>query len=82
MVREVQCDKTLEPHLWKGLMHDVVHDGMILNYVFINLIADADTTAITLRAVLIFLMRHPGTLKKLQAEIPESKFDTKVAQFT
>jgi hypothetical protein len=89
--RKQGTDKNLDPNVPDFLQSfldaqeaqpDVVHDGMILNYVFINLIAGADTTAITLRAVLYFLMRRPETLKKLQAEISQANFDTKIAPYT
>ena len=48
---------------------EVVHDGMIMNYLFINLIAGSDTTALTIRAVLYFALQHPEVHAKLKDEI-------------
>lgn len=48
---------------------DIVHDGMVMNYLFINLIAGADTTAISIRAVIYFLLRHRNVLQKLEKEV-------------
>lgn len=48
---------------------EIVNDGMVMNYLFINLIAGADTTAIAMRAVIYFLLRHRGVYQKLEKEI-------------
>lgn len=53
---------------------------MILNYVFINLLAGADTTALTIRAILYFLLKHPEVHRKLEAEVREAGLDS-VAQY-
>lgn len=48
---------------------DVVDDNTIVGYMMIPLVAGADTTAITIRAIFYFLLRHPETYRKLEAEI-------------
>lgn len=53
----------------KGTHPEVVHDGMIMNYLFINLAAGADTTALTIRAVMYLVLRHPDVHQKLKEEI-------------
>ncbi|RSL89151.1 hypothetical protein CEP52_014981 [Fusarium oligoseptatum] len=60
---------------------DTVHDGTILNYVFINLIAGADTTAITIRAVIYFVLKHREVHRKLVEEILGADFG-EVAQYS
>lgn len=59
---------------------DVVHDGMIMNYLFINLIAGSDTTALTIRAVMYFVLKHPDVHVKVKEEIRGAGIDG-VAQF-
>jgi len=64
----------------KAAQPDVVHDGMIMNYLFINLIAGADTTAITIRAVMYMVLKHPEVLLKLNKEVLAADLG-KVAQY-
>jgi hypothetical protein len=64
----------------KAANPEVVHDGMILNYVFINLIAGADTTALTIRAIIYLLLKHPDAHRKLEKEILAADLG-KVAQY-
>lgn len=53
----------------KAANPEVVHDGMILNYVFINLLAGADTTALTIRAIIYLVLKHPEVHRELELEI-------------
>jgi hypothetical protein len=48
---------------------NVVNDGQIISYLMINMIAGADTTAITLNAALYFSLKNPRVWKRLQDEI-------------
>lgn len=44
-----------------------------------NVFAGSDTTAIALRAILYFLMRHQGVLAKVQAEIDNADHESKLS---
>ncbi|KAM0547823.1 hypothetical protein ACHAPJ_010169 [Fusarium lateritium] len=48
---------------------DLVDDGVIMGYLLVNLLAGADTTAITIRAIFWYTLHHPGVYKKLEEEI-------------
>ncbi|KAK3336366.1 cytochrome P450 [Cercophora scortea] len=48
---------------------DVVDEGQIIGYLLLNLIAGADTTAITMRALFYHVLRSPRILAALQSEI-------------
>ena len=41
-------------------------------YLFTNVFARSDTVAIVLRAIIYFLIRSPGKMKKLVAQIDEA----------
>lgn len=43
----------------------------VFRVAFSNIFAGADTTAISISAVMYFLLRHPNAMKKLRAEIDE-----------
>lgn len=60
-------DKFIET---KEKFPDVVDDMQIVSYLMINMIAGADTTGITLNAVLYFSLKHPHVWQRLSAEIP------------
>ncbi|KAF4340768.1 cytochrome P450 monooxygenase [Fusarium beomiforme] len=49
--------------------------NLVLNFVLANILAGADTTAITLRAVFGFLLDTPHAMDKLQNEILAEGFD-------
>lgn len=53
----------------KNTHPDLVDDGIIMGYLLVNLLAGADTTAITIRAIFYYALRHPEVYKKLEAEI-------------
>lgn len=55
---------------------DVVDEKLIIGYLQVNMLAGADTTAITLRAVFNFLLRNPAVFKKLEQVVLEAGFDT------
>ena len=55
---------------------DLVNDGVIIGYLQVNMLAGADTTAITLRAIFYFLLRNPHTYKKLEEQVLAENFDT------
>lgn len=48
---------------------DVVDDNIIIGYMLINMLAGADTTAITLRAIFYYLLRSPAAYAKLVSEL-------------
>lgn len=55
---------------------EIVDDMMVISYLLINMIAGADTTAITLRATMYYTLKNPRVYKKLQKEIDEAGFST------
>jgi cytochrome P450 len=59
-------DKFIEA---KSTFPDVVDDAQIISYLMINMIAGADTTAITLNAALYFALKNPAVWKRLQDEV-------------
>ncbi|KAF4972884.1 hypothetical protein FSARC_655 [Fusarium sarcochroum] len=54
---------------------DVVDTKVITGYLQVNMLAGADTTAITLRAIFNYLLQNPHILRKLETEILEAGFD-------
>ena len=54
---------------------EVVDEKLIIGYLQVNMLAGADTTAITLRAVFNFLLRNPDAFKKLTQVVLEADFD-------
>ncbi|TPX14547.1 uncharacterized protein E0L32_005239 [Thyridium curvatum] len=48
---------------------EVVDDGTIINYLLLNLIAGADTTAITMRALFYYTLRNPAIWNRLVSEV-------------
>lgn len=54
----------------------IVDDTQIISYLMINMIAGADTTAITLTAILYFSLKNPEVWKRLQDEIPAQSFNS------
>lgn len=55
---------------------DVVNDNTIMGYLLIPLLAGADTTAITIRAVFYFLLRNPAAYRRLREEVLAAGFGT------
>ncbi|KAB8236692.1 cytochrome P450 [Aspergillus alliaceus] len=55
---------------------DIVDDGQIISYLMINMIAGADTTAITLNAAIYFALKNPRVWARLQDEVLASQFDS------
>ncbi|KAL2020441.1 hypothetical protein VTK56DRAFT_8407 [Thermocarpiscus australiensis] len=53
----------------------VPDDNAVVAYLFIPLIAGADTTAITIRAVFYFVLTHPPALRRLAREVRAAGFD-------
>ncbi|KAE8374016.1 cytochrome P450 [Aspergillus bertholletiae] len=47
----------------------IVDDNQIISYLMINMIAGADTTAITLNAVIYFALKNPRVWLRLQEEV-------------
>lgn len=52
---------------------DVVDDGLLINYLLINLFAGGDTTAITLGATIYYVLKHPEVYKKLRLELDNTE---------
>ncbi|KAM0395346.1 hypothetical protein ACHAQC_005195 [Fusarium culmorum] len=48
---------------------DLVNDGIIMGYLLVNLLAGADTTAITIRAIFWYALHNPKVYKKLEEAI-------------
>lgn len=64
----------------KNTHPDLVDDGIIMGYLLVNLLAGADTTAITIRAIFYYALRNPEVYKKMEAEIVAADF-AKVAPY-
>ncbi|KAK3306759.1 cytochrome P450 [Chaetomium strumarium] len=61
---------------------DLVDDNAVLGYLLINVLAGADTTAITLRAVLYFTLKHRETVyRRLAAEVRAAAAAAATARF-
>lgn len=45
-----------------------------MGYLLVNLVAGADTIAITIRAIFYYTLRHPEVYKKLESEILAADF--------
>ncbi|KAM0335135.1 hypothetical protein ACHAQA_000175 [Verticillium albo-atrum] len=61
---------------------DLVNDGVIMGYLLVNLLAGADTTAITIRAIFYYVLHNPEAYKKLEEEILSADLDEEVASFS
>ncbi|KAF6802151.1 hypothetical protein CSOJ01_11806 [Colletotrichum sojae] len=48
---------------------EIVNEGTIIGYLLLNLIAGADTTAITMRALFYYCLKNPHIWKRLEDEI-------------
>ncbi|KAI8271935.1 hypothetical protein K4K56_002839 [Colletotrichum sp. SAR 10_98] len=53
----------------KGTHPDIVDEGTIIGYLLLNLIAGADTTAITMRALFYYCLKNPRIWKRLEEEV-------------
>nr|RBQ85432.1 hypothetical protein FVER53263_14002 [Fusarium verticillioides] len=60
---------------------DLVNDGIIMGYLLVNLLAGADTTAITIRAFFWYTLHSPSVYSKLEKEILAAGIDN-VASFS
>ena len=58
---------------------DVVDENVIIGYMLINMLAGADTTAITLRAIFYYLLKSPKAYKRLVKELDEAKLSEPIA---
>jgi cytochrome P450 len=54
---------------------DLVDDGTIMGYMLVNLVAGADTTAITIRAVFYLCLKHPEAYRRLVSEVRGAGWD-------
>jgi cytochrome P450 len=90
--RQQGKDKDFDPSIPDLLQHfieaktafpDLVDDNTIMGYMMIPLLAGADTTAITIRAVFYFMLRNPAVYQKLQEEVLAAGFgDDKVVPYS
>ncbi|KAI0004697.1 cytochrome P450 [Xylariaceae sp. FL0662B] len=48
---------------------EVVGNNEVIGYLLLNMLAGADTTAITMKAIIYFLLRRPSSLAKLREEL-------------
>lgn len=76
-------DANLDPQVPDFLQHflnaknshpDLVDDGIIMGYLLVNLLAGADTTAITIRALFYHALRRPAVYRKLENEVVAAEF--------
>ncbi|KAF6810906.1 benzoate 4-monooxygenase cytochrome p450 [Colletotrichum plurivorum] len=83
-------DPNYDPNLPDFLQHfieskethpELVNDGVIMGYLLVNLLAGADTTAITIRAIFWYALHSPRVYKKLEEEILAADL-ADVASFT
>ncbi|KAI6784130.1 uncharacterized protein J7T54_004676 [Emericellopsis cladophorae] len=51
-----------------------VDDGQIISWLMVNMIAGADTTAITIRSALYYALKHPRVWQKLTEEVLTAGF--------
>ncbi|KAH9204888.1 cytochrome P450 oxidoreductase [Leptodontidium sp. 2 PMI_412] len=64
----------------KELYPDVVTDRQVMSYSVSNVFAGSDTTAISLRSVLYYLLKNPRILMKVVAEIDDTVGDRDCSQ--
>ncbi|KAK7932552.1 hypothetical protein PG985_003264, partial [Apiospora marii] len=78
IARQQGQDPHFDPRMPDFLQHfldskqtnpDLVDDGIIMGYLLVNLLAGADTTAITLRAIFYLALREPRAYRRLEEEI-------------
>ncbi|KAH8894025.1 cytochrome P450 [Thozetella sp. PMI_491] len=51
---------------------DTVDDAQVLSYMITNMFAGSDTTAISLRAILYYTLKHPNVYDKILEELDEA----------
>lgn len=83
-------DENFDPEVPDFLQHfieskttnpDLVNDGTIMGYLLVNLLAGADTTAITIRAFFWYCLHNPSAYRKLEKEILDAGLED-VASFS
>ncbi|CVK91793.1 related to pisatin demethylase / cytochrome P450 monooxygenase [Fusarium proliferatum] len=83
-------DENFDPQVPDFLQHfieskttnpDLVNDGTIMGYLLVNLLAGADTTAITIRAFFWYCLHDNRVYKKLEKEILDAGLED-VASFS
>ncbi|ODA79240.1 hypothetical protein RJ55_04833 [Drechmeria coniospora] len=60
---------------------EAVRDEFVIQYVLVNLVAGADTTANTIRAILYFALRNRPVWERLCAEVRKAPWEGKVAPY-
>ena len=60
---------------------DIVDDARVLSYNAANVFAGSDTTAISLRSIVYYLLKTPSALRKLQEEIDGFDREGKLSEF-
>lgn len=50
---------------------DVVNETTLMRYLSTNMLADPDTTAVALRFIFYFALKHPAVLSRMRAEMDE-----------
>ncbi|KAH8666577.1 cytochrome P450 [Xylariales sp. PMI_506] len=58
----------------KAAHPEAVDEGVIMGYLLVNLLAGADTTAITIRAIFYYLLKTPTAYRNLEDEIMGAGF--------
>jgi cytochrome P450 len=81
-VRERRSKSVLSPNEQKDFLSkflkaaktspDIVDDQTVVSYMITNLVAGSDTTAISIRAVLYYLLKTPASYKRLCKEIEDA----------
>ncbi|KAK4464411.1 Pisatin demethylase [Cladorrhinum samala] len=54
---------------------DLVDDKIVMTYLIVNIIAAADTTAITLQAIFYHLMKHPRAQRRVVQQVRSQAWD-------
>ncbi|KIW93409.1 uncharacterized protein Z519_06014 [Cladophialophora bantiana CBS 173.52] len=62
--------------------HQTGHDKEIASYMVTNIVARSDTTAISIRAVLYYLLKTPAACKKLREEIDTADLPDGLLSYT
>ncbi|KAK0702300.1 cytochrome P450 [Lasiosphaeris hirsuta] len=77
-------DKDFDPEIPDYLQHfidskslhpEVVHDGTVIAYTMVQIIAGADSSAVTISVILHYAMKHPSVFHRLVQEIRQADFN-------
>ncbi|KAJ9350283.1 cytochrome P450 [Paecilomyces variotii] len=63
----------------KEIHPNIVDDKQVISYTISNVNAGSDTTAISLRAILYYTLKHPNVYSKLRHELDEAKSSGRIS---